>query len=112
MPKDVKLFLKNGEVRTYQIIYPYLTHYPIMCSVAENNLASELDFHKMRILAENYHPVYNDGNKIISMNVSGNNITIYLLNDPTPEECVNLIDIWSGFMGLGYCEVLHSNIFK
>ncbi len=112
MSKYVKLLLKSGEVRTYEIICPYPIDYPIMCSVAENLLAAELDFHKMRIVAEAYTPVYNDGNKIISMNVNGNNITIHLLNDPTEEEKMSIINIWSAKMKMGYCEVLHSNIFK
>ena len=112
MSKYVKLLLQNGEVLTFEIITPYPIDYPIMCSIAENRLAAELDFHKMRILAENYRPVYHDKQKIVSMKVSANNIKVYLLIEPEAEECVNLIDIWSGFMQMGYCEVLKSNLFK
>lgn len=107
----MKLLLQTGEEKYFEVINAKCD-YPIMCSDAENNLAAELDFHKMRILAENYTPVYNNNQKIISMKVSANNIKIYLLIDPEAEECVNLIDIWSGFMQMGYCEVLHINLFK
>lgn len=111
MSKYVKLLLQNGEVLTFEIITPYPIDYPIMCSIAENRLAAELDFQKMRILAENYRPVYNDGNRIISMCVGVNNITVYLLNEPTDEEMQRIIDLWSLSMQMGYCEVKRSNIF-
>ena len=111
MSKYVKLLLQSGEVRTFEIISPYPIDYPIMCSIAVDKLAAELDFHKMRILAENYRPVYNDGNRIISMCVGVNNISVYLLNEPTDEEIHRIIELWSLSMQMGYCEVKRSNIF-
>lgn len=111
MTKYVKLLLETGGEKYFEVSNAKWD-YPIMCSDAENNLAAELDFHKMRILAENYRPVYHDKQKIVSMKVSANNIKVYLLIEPEAEECVNLIDIWSGFMQMGYCEVLKSNLFK
>ena len=110
MTKHVKLHLKNGEERYFQIIDTKI-NYPLMITDADNYLSAELDLHKMRILYENYYPVYKDGNKILTMHVSQNNITIGLIHLPTDEEALNLIRIWSGKMRLGYCAVEKSKLF-
>ena len=110
MSKKVKVHLKNGEQKYFEIIDTKID-YPIMISDADNYLSAELDLHKMRIFYENYYPVYNDGNKIISMHVSQNNVMIGLLRLPTDEETLTLMRIWSGKMRLGYCGVEQSKLF-